>query len=196
MKCLSMQVERQFISALGTAPGMVYVKDHCPNQSQDGISVHAELRALYLDADMKVNVTTELIRIGLGNGDVKFEGNRIVILRASVRLGRDGFFELIPESANDKDGALCLFDLGSGGYSSVEYSADKFEIIARGVTDYVPFVGGASIALVAMKPGSVVQAQRFSKRWLVFGENVLRETLSYFFDGKSLSLQNPSPRRR
>lgn len=196
MKCLTMQIDRQLISGLGMAPGMVYVKDHCPNHSQDGISVHAELRALYLDAGMKVNVTTELIRIGLGNGDVKFEGNRITILRASVQLGRDGYFELIPERANDKEGALCLFDLGSGGYSSVEYSADKFEVIARGITEYVPFVGYASVALIAMKPGSVVQAQRFSKRWLVFGENVLRENLSYFFDGNKLSLQNPSPRRR
>lgn len=195
MKCLTMQIDRQLISGLGMTPGMLYVKDHCPKRSVNGITVHAEVRALYLDATMKVNITSELLRIGLGNGDVKFEGNRITILRASVRLGRDGYFELIPETPNDKDGAICLFDLGAGGYSTVEYAAEKFELIARGMTDCVPFVGYASVALVAMQPGSYLQAQRYSKRWLVFGENVLRETLSYFFDGNELSLQNPPASR-
>jgi len=186
-----MQIDRQLISGLGLmTPGMVYVKDHRPKQPTDGITIHAESRVLRLDENMIVNVTSELIRIGLGDGSVKFENSRITILRASVRLGRDGFFELIPEQANDKEGALCFFDVGSGGYSSVEYATRQLESIASGITNYMPFVGFDTVALVAMKPGSSVQAIRRSKRWIFFGERVVRETLSYHFDGKRLSLQN------
>lgn len=190
MKCLTMQIDRQFISGYGMAPGMIYVKDHRPKSPIDGITVHAETRFLQLDENMIVNVTSELIRIGLGNGDVKFEGGRIIILRASVRLGNDGFFELIPEHANDKEGALVFFDIGSGGYSCVEFTTEPFASIASGITEYVPFVGFNTVVLVAMKPGSSVLARRHSKRWIFFGDSVVRETLSYHFDGKTLSLQD------
>jgi hypothetical protein len=185
-----MKVDRQFISGYGMAPGMIYIKEHRPSTPTEGITVHAETRVLRLDDNMIVNVTSELIRVGLGNGDVKFEGGRITILRASVRLGSDGFFELIPEYANDKEGALVFFDIGSGGYSCVEFSTEPFATIASGVTDYVPFIGFDTVLLVAMKPGSSVLARRHSKRWIFFGESVVRETLSYHFDGKTLSLQN------
>ncbi len=190
MKCLTMQIDRQFISSLGMAPGMIYVKDHRPSQPTGGISINAETRVIRLDESMIVNVTSELVRIGLGNGDVQFDGGRMLILRASVRLGRDGFFELIPERADDKAGALVFFDVGSGGYSTVEYTVNAFESIATGVTNYMPFVGYDTVMLAAMKPGSNVLARRWSKRWIFFGERVLQETLSYHFDGNTLSLQD------
>jgi hypothetical protein len=195
MKCLSMQVERLFMSGYGMTPGMFYVKEHCPQQAVDGITMPAETRQLRLGAHMLVNISPELLQVGFSNGAVAFDRNNIVIHRASVRLGKDGFFELIPERENDKDGALCFFDVGTGGYSCVEYATDKHEVIARGVTESLPFVGYETVALVAMQPGSSVQANRYAKRWLIFGESILRETLSYLFDGKTLSLQNPTPRR-
>lgn len=195
MKCLSMQVERLFMSGYGMTPGMFYVKEHCPQQAVGGITVPAETRELCLGARMKVTLSTELLRVGFSNGSVAFERNNIVVHRASVRLGKDGYFELIPERENDKDGALCFFDVGSGGYSCIEYATDKHEVIARGVTDSLPLVGYETVALVAMQPGSTVQANRYAKRWVFFGESVLRETLSYIFDGNKLSLQNPRPSR-
>lgn len=190
MKCLTMQIDRHFISGYGMAPGMIYIRDHRPKTPTDGITVPAETRTLYLDENMLVNVTSELIRIGLGNGDVKFEGGRITILRASVRLGKDGFFELIPEHASDKEGALVFFDIGSGGYACVEFTTEPFASIASGITEYVPFIGFDTVLLAAMKPGSTVVARRHSKRWILFGESVVRETLSYHFDGKTLSLKD------
>lgn len=192
MKCLTMQIDRHFISGNGMTPGMIYIHDHRPKVPKDGITVPAESRILRLDDNMLVNVTSELIRIGLGNGDVRFEGGRITILRASVRLGKDGFFELIPEHASDKEGALVFFDIGSGGYSCVEFTTEPYASIASGITDYVPFIGFDTVLLAAMKPGSTVVARRHSKRWILFGESVVRETLSYHFDGKTLSLQDPS----
>lgn len=198
MKCFSMQIDRQLISDFGIMPGvsgMVYVKNHRPDTPSEGIVVPAESRELYLDDSMKVNITPQLLRIGLGNGDVTFERGRLTILRASVRLGSDGYFELIPELPSDKEGALCFFDVGSGGYNSVEYVAGKYDVLARGVTNSMPFIGYDTVALVALKPGSYVHAQRYGKRWMVFGESVLRETLSYFFDGKTLSLKNNTSRK-
>jgi hypothetical protein len=188
-----MQIEREFISSLGMTPGMIYIKDHRPSQPTEGISNDAENRVIRLDESMIVNVTSELVRIGLGNGDVQFDGHRMLILRTSVRLGRDGFFELIPERADDKDGALVFFDVGSGGYGTVEYLTNKFESVASGVTNYMPFFGYETTILAALKPGSYVLARRHSKRWWFFGERVLKETLSYHFDGRTLSLQDLPP---
>ncbi len=189
MKCLTMQIERQFVSSLSMTPGIIYVKDHRPSQPTEGISVYGQNRVIRLDESMIVNVTSELVRIGLGNGDVRIEGHRMLILRASVQLGRDGYFELIPERTDDKDGALVFFDVGSGGYGTVEYLTNRFESIATGITNFMPFFGWETKILAAMKPGSNVLAHRHSKRWVLFGERVLKETLSYHFDGRSLSLQ-------
>jgi hypothetical protein len=193
MKCLTMQVDRQLISNLGLSPGMVYVKDHRPSQPTEGILFNAKDRVIRLDENMIVNVTPHLIQLGLVNGDVRFDGFRMLILRASVRLGRDGFFELIPERAEDINGALVFFDVGCGGYSTVEYQTQSLNIIATGVISSMPFIGYETVVLTAMKPGNTVVVRRSSKRWIFFGERVVKETLSYYFDGNMLSLQNRPP---
>jgi hypothetical protein len=189
MKCLTMQVDRQLISSLGLSPGMIYVKDHRPSQPTEGILFNAEDRVIRLDENMIVNVTPHLIQLGLLSGDVRSDGSRMLILRASVRLGRDGFFELIPERVEDMNGALVFFDVGCGGYSTVDYETQSLNKIATGVPNSIPFIGYEAVALTALKPGSTVVAKRFSKRWIVSGESVLKETLSYYFDGNTLSLQ-------
>lgn len=190
MKCLTMQVDRQFVSGMGITPGMIYIKDHRPSTPIEGIAIPSETRKLRLDEDNLVNVSSELIRTGLGNGHVRFEGNMLIVLRASIRVGKDGFFELVPERLDDTSGALAYFDVGSGGYSTVEYITDPLETIARGIPAYLPLVGNDSVILTALKPGSYVLVRRSSKRWIFFGESIVKESLSYHFDGKTLSLQD------
>lgn len=189
MKCLTIQIDRVFMSSPVSPGMMLYVKNHSPSEATDGISIHTSSRVIRLDAEMIVNVSPDLIHFGLISGDVVIEGERLRILRASVRLGPDGFFELIPQHENDKDEALVFFDVGSGGYNSVEYVASPFNAIASGVTNCLPFFGMEMVLLAALKPGSHVLVNRYSPRWFIFGKDVLREQLVYKFDGNALKLQ-------
>ncbi|HEY9678364.1 MAG TPA: hypothetical protein V6C76_10165 [Drouetiella sp.] len=193
MKCLTMQVDRRFVTSYGMMPGMIYVQDHDPSRADAGISVDAEEPVLRL-GDTQVNVSRALLRQGLANGDVTMWQYRLFIHRASIQLGRDGYFELIPERADDKDGALVYFDVGSGIHATVEYETKPFESIATGAINSLPWIGHETVMLAALKPGSTVKAHRYTKRRIFWGDLVRKQTLAYTFDGKWLQMRDVTAR--
>lgn len=193
MKCLSLNVKRDFIPGVYMSPGFFVVNDHYPTTAEVGISVPIVDRTIRMDRNLIVRVNDALLNPALNA--VRYERDCLVVLRASVRLGEDGFFEFIPERADDKDGAIVFFDVGSGEHSIVRYSTKPFEAIATGVSDLSLFFGYEETLLVAMAPGSCVYIHRLEKQWIFFGKEQLQEVLTYRWDGQQLVLANVSAQR-
>jgi hypothetical protein len=148
-----------------------------------------------MDGGTIVRINKALLDPALGAVRSDDDDDQLVVLRASVQLGSDGFFELIPERGDDKNGAIVFVDIGAGAHSIVRYTTNGFERIATGGAEFFPFSGYQETLLAALAPFSCVKVNRYQKRWIFFGKEELKEVLTYRFDGRKLVLTNLSPSR-
>lgn len=179
MKCLTVQAERVFHSGVMT-PGFFTVPNPYP-PSTDGIAVNPESRTIVLDSRMLIRVDPTLLAAsplddrGMGK-----------VLRATVVLGADGYFTLIPEQTGDEEGVLALFDVGFAPGQLVVYEAKPGAKIASGMVGDL-FSGDEEVALFMLKPGDQVAAVRSERKYIFFGRFEPLEKALYSFDGAAIT---------
>ena len=190
MQCFSLVAERRIVIGPSSqfANSITFVVPELYPQSRKGIRVPVNYPFIRLDDKQQVHISPELMS-SKDPDAVRQEGETILILRASlVRSGKD--LTLVPETHHAEFGAIALLDPGRGSQSNLRFGFDEPEIVARGKRRVDLFT--TEEVVLAVFPGfRPVACYRSDRRWLVFGKELVRETLLIRFNGQELSYQIP-----
>lgn len=186
MRCFSLVSKGIFIPAAshhGALYGGSYVNDAYPTATS-GFELDATDRVLKVGFVERVAASDELLNLSPTGGAIARDGHKVRVLRASVNMD-NGRPVLIPEQPNDTRDALVFIDVGSGRHTFVRYQCDeKEQLLCHSRTDDEPY---QQRILVRLKPfDKAVLALRSSQKWIFWGEERVKETLSIKFDGQNV----------
>jgi hypothetical protein len=186
MRCFSL-ISKGFLVPVAAHHGMVYgggyVTDAYPT-AKPGFELDATDRVLKVGFVERVAASDELLKLAPDGGAIERVGHTVRVLRASVK-NDSGRPVLVPESADDVQDALVLIDVGSGHQTFVRYQCDeKTQLVCHSRADNEPF---QQRILVRLKPfDTAVVALRSSQKWIFWGEERVKETLSIKYDGQNV----------
>jgi hypothetical protein len=186
MRCFSLVSKGYLIPAAshhGMVAGGYYVSDPYPT-AKAGFELDPTTRSLRVGFVSKVAATEQLLSLAPDGGAIERDGSRVRVLRASVS-NEGGRPVLVPEQPEDTTDALVLIDVGSGHHTFIRYKCDETEqLVCHSRADNEPY---QQRILVRLKPfGEAVLALRSSQKWIFWGEERLKETLSIRFDGQNV----------
>jgi hypothetical protein len=101
----------------GTIMKLVTVKVDALHQArlEDGVCASSADLTIHMNSGAIVRVNGALIYPALDPalGAVRYEGDYFVVTRASLQLGTDGSFELVPERDDDTHGEIVFVDVAA-----------------------------------------------------------------------------------
>lgn len=160
-----------------------YVNEHYP-KAELGIELSPTDRCLVIGGEQRIPASEELLRLPPESGAIARDGTRITVYRASIEQ-RNGLPTLVPEHPEDAGGALIYIDLGTGPHGNLRFTPARIEQIVARVESNELGLHDEKV-LAALKPFEPLIAVRSSKKYLLWGEERVRERLPISFDGQNI----------
>ncbi len=117
---------------------------------------------------------------------IRRDGNRVFLLQASIEKV-DGVSTLVKPKDGEDRIALVKMDLSGAPYHLIRYQPEGEQLIARvGAEDGYP----EERMLAKIEIGKPLRAQRFDHKYVLWGDERVRERLTIRFDGRTISYDN------
>lgn len=161
-----------------------------------GLDLDPTDRSFEVGWTQRIPVSPELLELRPESKAIERDGRRVTLLRASVERSDSGAVRFVPERADDKEGAIVYLDVGAGKYLNVHFTnldtaLRKDQILARVRIDD-RFGTYDEKLLVQLKPFEPIVAVRSDRRFWLWGQERVRETLKIRFDGRDLFYDTPA----
>lgn len=205
MKCFSLTTKPRLVrGSPGACNGGPCGRGGC-NAAQNyyprpraGIDLDPTDRCVVVGWTVRVPVSQALLDQPPSSGAIERDGRRVTVLRASVNKDAAGTMQLVPERTDDREGAIVLLDVGAGRYLNLRYQNLDKQLRPDQIVARVKIADSFGIQdeklLVQVKPWEPLVAVRSDKRWWLWGQERVRETLNIRFDGRSLFYDTPESR--
>ncbi len=168
---------------------------HLYPQSRKGIDLDPVDRTVVIGNTVRIPVSRELLDLSPESKAIDRDGQRVTLLRASVERSDSGAVRLVPEKAEDREGAIVYLDIGTGKHTSLHFRNLEKQLRAEQVLARVRikqrFGNYDEKLLVRLRAFEPLSAIRTDRRFWVWGEERIRERLKIRYDGRSLFYDMP-----
>ncbi len=193
MKCFSLE-QQGYVTDAGipgiNGMGAYYIVDAHPT-ARPGFNLEPSDRTLKVGFTQSIRASEKLLVLPPAGGAIERSGKIVSVLRASIE-GTGEQAVLIPERNDDTENALVYIDVGAGYCQYIRYQTGKATVVRHACTAGEE---GHERLLVVLKPFEPIVAVRSEKRWILWGAEKVRETLTIRFDGKNVFYDvQPPPR--